>query len=171
MRDCAALVIDVRANSGGDEKIAQTFAGCFVEEPVEYVQAAVIDVESPSGFAPPQTRTLLPSPDHERYAGRVVVLSGPAVMSSNEAFLLMMKQVPGCTLIGETSFGSSGNPKPFTLPNGVTVALPSWKAMTMEGVVYEGRGIPPDIRVETRPEDFNAGDPVLERAIAHLEER
>ena len=90
---------------------------------------------------------------------------GPVNMSSCEAFLLMMKQIPGCKLIGSTSQGSSGNPKPYELGNGVTVYLPSWKAMRPDGTCFEGEGIKPDINIETTQEELLSRDPILEAAL------
>ena len=92
-------------------------------------------------------------------------------MSSCEAFLLMMKQAPNAVLIGAASQGSSGNPRPVELDNGGTVFLPSWKAMTPDGTVFEGLGIPPDIPVNASPKDFEAADPVIDAALAHLRSR
>ena len=91
-------------------------------------------------------------------------------MSSCEAFLLMMKQVAGCKLIGQKSYGSSGNPKPHELGNGVTVYLPSWKAMRPDGTCFEGEGIKPDIAVKTSAIELGDRDPVLESALKFLRE-
>ena len=105
------------------------------------------------------------------YRGQIAVLTWPVVMSSCEAFLLMMKQVPGAVLVGARSQGSSGNPLPHDLGNGVTVYLPSWQAMTPDGRVWEGKGIAPDIEVDTVPSDFTAADPVLGAALDHLRQQ
>ena len=76
-----------------------------------------------------------------------------------------MKQVPDCKLVGETSYGSSGNPKPADLGNGVTVWLPSWKALRPDGTCFEGDGITPDIYVEMIQTELNSRDIVLETAL------
>ena len=89
-------------------------------------------------------------------------------MSSCEEFLLMMKQALLCTLVGERSYGSSGNPKPHELGLGVTVSLPSWKAMLPDGTVFEGVGIAPDVEVKTTPAKLTKRDPVLEAALKIL---
>ena len=89
-------------------------------------------------------------------------------LSSCEAFVLMMKQVPGCKIIGEPTQGSSGNPKPYDLGNGVTVYLPSWKAMLPDGTCFEGKGIRPDILVKARQEQITTEDPVIEAALKEL---
>jgi Peptidase family S41 len=166
--DCSGVIIDVRANSGGSETLAREIAGCFVEEPIVYAQHVTRDPSEPTGFGAPYQRVLQPNEKQPHYAGKVVVLTGQHVMSSCEAFLLMMQTVPDCVLIGEASYGSSGNPQRYELPNGVTVSLPSWKAMTAAGDEFEGIGIAPDIEIKTTWEDFAESDPILEAALEHL---
>jgi len=168
LHDAPALVIDVRGNGGGAEPLAQKVAGCFVAEPCLYAKHVYRDPDRAGGFSSVHERRLEPNRDQPHFAGRVAVLSGPVVMSSCEAFLLMMKQVPGAVLVGAPSQGSSGNPKPHDLRNGVTVFLPSWKSMLPDGAEFEGIGIAPDIEVKAAPRDFASADPVLEAALAQL---
>ena len=97
-----------------------------------------------------------------------VVLMGPGVMSSCDAFVLMMKQAPDCTLVGQRSYGSSGNPKPHRLSNGVTVMVPSWQALLPDGTCFEGVGIAPDVEVAVDPAELATRDPILERALELL---
>ena len=89
-------------------------------------------------------------------------------MSSCEAFLLMMKQAEQSTLIGQRSYGSSGNPKGHKLKNGVEIVLPSWKALRPDGTCFEGNGIVPDIKVTATDKDLKKRDPILEKALEHL---
>lgn len=159
------LVIDVRPNGGGAEPLAGEVAGCFLDKPVVYAKHVYRDANAPSGFGQTQERVLEPSKLRPKYRGKVVVLMGPANMSSCEAFLLMMKQVPGCKLVGARSYGSSGNPKPVDLGNGVTVYLPSWKALRPDGMCFEGQGIAPDFAVKVTPVELEAADPVLQAAV------
>jgi hypothetical protein len=169
--DAPGLVVDVRTNGGGSEPLAEDFAGCFVDAPKVYAQHVYRAANEPGGFTKPHNRVLEPNKRRPKYRGKVAVLMGPANMSSCEAFLLMMKQVPGCKLIGATSQGSSGNPKPTELGNGVTVYLPSWKAMRPDGSCFEGEGIAPDIVVEVTQSQLSSRDPVLEAALKFLRER
>lgn len=168
-KDARALVIDVRGNGGDDERLARELAGCFVDQPVLYAQHVTIDPEAPGGFSAPSQRTLQPNKQGIHFQGRVVVLTGPVVMSSCEAFLLMMKQAPQAVLVGAASQGSSGNPQPHDLQNGVTVFLPSWKAMMPTGEEFEGKGIAPDVVVAATADDFKSADPVLAAALQVLE--
>ncbi len=166
--DAPGLIVDVRANSGGDEGAAQQFAGRFVTAPKVYARNLNCDPDKPGRFLGPYDRVLEPNRRGKAFGGNVAVLTGPQNMSSCEAFLLMMKQVPRCKLVGERSYGSSGNPRPFELGNGVTVYLPRWQAMRPDGTCFEGEGIEPDVVIETRPEDFRAKDPVLDAGLAHV---
>jgi len=162
-----ALIVDVRPNSGGDEELAQEFAARFVAQPLVYAKHAPVDPARPGGFAERRDSVLVPS-SGSKYRGPVAVLMGPQNMSSCEAFLLMMKQAPRCKLIGERSYGSSGNPQPNPLANGVTVYLPSWQAFTADGEWLEGKGIAPDIEVPTGSAEFQRADSVLAAALQWL---
>lgn len=151
--------------TGGSEPLARQVAGCFVDKPVVYSPNTT---RAEGKMLGPYDRILEPSADRPAYRGKVVVLMGPKNMSSCESFLLMMKQVPGCRLVGEKSYGSSGNPKPHDLGNGVTVFLPSWQDLMPDGKLLEGVGIEPDVAVAARPSDFARSDPVLEAALRAL---
>ena len=166
--DARALIIDVRPNSGGSEMLARHFAGCFVDKPAVYAKHVNRHVGAPGGFTQPHERVLRPKKGRPKYRGKVAVLMGAENMSSCEGFLLMMRKAPNCKLIGQRSYGASGNPKPTHLGNGVTVYLPSWKAMLPDGSVFEGQGIAPDISVSTTPAALQKRDPILQAALEHL---
>lgn len=170
-QNAPGLLIDVRGNGGGSEPLAQEFAGCFVDEPKLYSKHVYRESNQPNGFGAVNERIVQPNTARPQYRGKVAVLIGPVVMSSCESFVLMMKQVPGCVLVGEPTQGSSGNPKPHDLGNGVTVFLPSWKDMLPDGTCLEGVGIKPDVPVKVRPNEIADKDPVIEAALAALQRK
>lgn len=163
MADAPAIILDLRPNGGGDERIAQQVAGLFIEKRLVYAKQAATD--KAGGFAPVQERVLTPNEAGPKLRQPIAVLVGPNNMSSAEGFVLMMRQVPQAKLIGGRTYGSSGNPQPIELANGVTVFLPSWKAMDAEAVEFEGKGIAPDIQVETTAQALRTRDAVLERGL------
>jgi hypothetical protein len=164
-KDPRGLIIDVRPNSGGDEELARSFAGCFVDQPRVYSKNRI---RRDGQWLGPYDRVVEPNPERPAYRGPLVVLMGPRNMSSCESFLLMMRQVPGCKLVGERSYGTSGNPKPFELANGVTVLLPSWEDLLPDGSPLESAGIVPDIEVKSDPLAAPEADPVLHEALRML---
>lgn len=169
LKDCRALVLDLRPNGGGDELLAREIAAWFVDGEVIYAGHRLIDRDSPDGFGPVQQRSLTGNREPERhFAGPVAVLMGRRNLSSCEAFLLMLKQCPRATLIGTRSGGSSGNPQPAEIGPGVTLMVPSWQALRPDGKSFEGEGITPDIEVTATADDLRTRDPVLEKALEVL---
>lgn len=159
------LIIDVRPNTGGDERIARTVAQYFASGPVVYAKRELRDANAPGGFTPREDAVLTPAEGIVAYGKPTAVLTGPINMSSNEAFILMMRAA-GAKLVGEKTLGASGNPQPVDLGNGVTVYLPSWRAYQADGNPLEGVGITPDVEVATNAEDLEAKDPVLDAAVS-----
>lgn len=168
LADAKALVIDVRPNSGGNESLAAQFAGSFVAEPAVYSRHLVRAPSAEGGWSDPIDRVVRPTESGPKFRGKAAALMGPANMSSCESFLLMMKQAAGCLLVGDRSYGSSGNPKPHDLGGGVRVFLPSWRDLLPDGAMLEGRGIDPDVKVPAAAEAFKDGDPVLDAALEKL---
>jgi C-terminal processing protease CtpA/Prc len=159
------IIIDVRANGGGAEPTARDFAGCFFRKSAVYAK----NTNRRDGkFLGPYDREIEPNKTRPPFQGRVVVLMGQGTVSSSESFVMMMKQAPGCTLIGDRTAGCSGNPKPVELGNGVVAWVPSWKDLRLNGTCMEGEGFAPDVAVKTRPEDFEKADPVVEAALRLL---
>jgi carboxyl-terminal processing protease len=80
----------------------------------------------------------------------------------------MMRAAPKVLLVGDRSYGSSGNPKPHEIGGGISVLLPSWKDYLPNGTLLEGSGIVPDVSVPPGADDFQTTDPVLDVALARL---
>jgi C-terminal processing protease CtpA/Prc len=92
-------------------------------------------------------------------------------MSSNESFVLMLRQAKDCVTVGQPTFGSSGNPKPFELGNGVTALIPSWQDLLPDGSQCEGIGVKPDVLVECTAKDLETHDPILAKALELLRKK
>jgi hypothetical protein len=160
----APLIIDVRPNFGGNEMNARAVASYFIDKPTVYGKHATRSKGKESNVL---ERVIHPDPSGVRHAGPCVVLMGPANMSSCESFLLMMRAA-GCKLVGARSAGSSGNPKPHDLGNGLVAMVPSWRDLSLDGKGLEGVGVEPDVLVESKPSDFADADPVLAKALEML---
>lgn len=158
------LIIDVRENGGGNEAYARDFASYFIKDSLTYEK--VVSYNEKSGLIDyVHYKKLYPNKKGLNYSGNIYVLSGPVVMSSNESFVLMMKQVPNAKVVGMKTYGSSGNPVPHKLSNGVTVYLPSWQAYTLDGKLIEGSGVEPDIEIVTSRKDFEKEDILIRKVL------
>ncbi|MCC6406258.1 MAG: S41 family peptidase, partial [Planctomycetes bacterium] len=169
LADCRAFVVDVRPNSGGDELLARRIAAWFVDGTQVYAKNRYRTGPGKNGFGEVLERAVSCNADAaKRITAPVVVLTSRCVMSSNESFVLMMRQAKDCTVVGQRTYGSSGNPKPHALPNGVTLVAPSWQDLRPDGTCFEGEGLAPDVEVVPTPEELEVRDPILERALELL---
>lgn len=172
LRDCKAIVLDVRPNSGGDELLAQRIAAWFVDGAKVYGKNRYRTGPGKDCFGPIVERAITGHPEAgNRLSMPIAVLTSRYVMSSNESFVLMMKQANDCTVVGQTTYGSSGNPKPHELPNGVTIVLPSWQDLRLDGSCFEGEGLRPDVEVAVNDKDLESKDPILERALELMRQK
>jgi C-terminal processing protease CtpA/Prc len=168
LETCKSLIIDVRENGGGNSSLAEKLAGHFVKQRAHYGtvlkrQAHEDDLVSSKLYLKPQG---------DFWDKKVVVLTGPKCLSSNEMFIMMMKDTGSAITIGQTTGGGSGNPKSFEIPLGekkYALSVSSWKMIRNNGNNLESVGIEPDVPVETTPEDvINHRDVEVEKAKQYL---
>lgn len=168
-RDAAAMVIDVRANNGGNENVAAAIAGHLTSDAYVYgyhrLRLPGDDRNALGDFEPHE----LQPAENEAFLKPTACLIGERNLSSAEWFVLMMLENPrGITLIGDTTRGSSGNPQEFSLDNGIKYYIPSWVAYRADQVTeIEDEGIPPTPGSEVAPNASYSTDRdfVLERAM------
>lgn len=159
------IVLDVRANGGGDELKARTVAARFLTEAKVYSKNRIRNPAAEGGWDGPFDRVAEPCQACEAYRGKVAVLIGGQCASSNESFIKMVQEAPARLLFGARTFGSSGRPIRHEIGHGLGVSLPSWQDMMPDGTLLEGNGIAPDRAVEWKRD---GGDAVLEAALAWL---
>lgn len=169
LRETRALVLDVRMNGGGNDALALRLAGRFAVTPVRFGAVRTRSGPRHSDFGAWTPRTLAPRGPWQ-YAKPVFVLVGAGCYSSNETFIAAMRELPHVVVAGDTTGGSSGNPREFPLlvggrDTGWKYAVPRWIEALADGRVIEWNGIPPDVVVPFDSASVRAGrDPVLEWA-------
>jgi hypothetical protein len=164
------VIIDVRANGGGDQNLALEVAGRFTA-------AATVGSYSQVRSGPLNTdltplHSIMVTPRGKTWTKPVAVLTGRKCFSSNEGFISAMENIPLVTTIGDTTGGGSGNPKFYSFSNGWQYTVPQWIEYTADKKIIEWNGISPDIYVKADSTDFARGDdPVFDYAINWIKKR
>jgi carboxyl-terminal processing protease len=95
-----------------------------------------------------------------------VVLTDRACASACEDFVMPLKTTGRATLIGETTFGSSGQPFLYDFGNGMSFRVSTKRMYLPDGSEFEGVGIRADIEVAPTIDDVRSRrDVVLLKAI------
>lgn len=170
------LIIDVRANGGGNGNLGFEILGQLVDKP--FMQGtSIVRNYNPSGRAWGTPIELVEiSNDWKPYKGRVynkpvVLLIGPSTYSAAEDFTLAFKQAKRGLIIGEATGGSTGQPLFFRLPGEGFAWVCTKRDVFTDKSEFVGTGIFPDVEVKRSLADFRKGkDNVLEFARKRLTE-
>ena len=159
MMMCRGLIIDIRANGGGDLTNAEKLAARFCNEKtlVGYMQHKT--GRAHNAFSDMEPRYVEPS-KNIRWQKPVVVLTNRQVFSAANEFTLYMKAMPKAIIVGDHTGGGSGMPFSSTLPCGWSVrfsAVPMYDT-TRQPTEF---GIEPDYNVQLTDDDFHRGRDTL----------
>ncbi|MBC8869336.1 MAG: Ig-like domain-containing protein, partial [Planctomycetes bacterium] len=170
MADTKGLILDLRYNGGGSEPLGCAVAGRLLDRPRTYSLSQFRNGPKHTDLSPKNERACGPAgPWH--YTGATVVLQGRKTMSSAESFALSLAQCPQVTTLGDSTAGSSGNPRSLEAGAGIVVNLPQWIDMDPTGKPIDVVGVPPRMKIAAEPADFaGEDDPVLAAALEHLRE-
>jgi C-terminal processing protease CtpA/Prc len=196
------LIIDIRKNGGGDERIGREIIKYLTKDTILYGSKSKSRLHIPyykaTGKYINATDTLsnnwskqpyltyhdsyfydfeyYPYPtsnlDITRIEIPTAILIGHNTGSAAEDFLIYADNQEHMIKIGEPTFGSTGQPMIFDLPNGGTGRVCTKIDTYPDGREFVGYGIKPDIEVKTTLTDYIENkDPVLERAINYLNKK
>lgn len=168
LQETKSLIIDVRENSGGDDDLMEKIAGRFFQSSEEY---SVCEQRIPGTNEVEKIHQVM-KPIEPGLRKRLILLTGPLSYSTNESFVMSLKDTGKAQTVGETTGGGSGNPvaKQLALGGRNFVLLTStWRRYRLNGEPLEGKGIAPDFEIKTGAEDIKAKrDPVLAKALEIL---
>ncbi|MGL4993201.1 MAG: S41 family peptidase [Bacteroidales bacterium] len=158
------IIIDVRHNGGGSLSYAEILASRFFEKTtrVGYIQHKT--GKGHDDFSSPMDINITP------YSGKiwekpVVVLCNRNSYSATNFFVMVMRQLPNVTIVGDRTGGGSGLPFSSELPIGWGVRFSASPILNEIGEHTEF-GIEPDINVAFTEEDrIDRIDPIIESAI------
>ncbi|AXY76587.1 peptidase S41 [Paraflavitalea soli] len=100
----------------------------------------------------------------------LVVLIGNNTASAAEDFLIALDDLKGrATVVGERTYGSTGQPLMFDLPGGGSARICTKRDTYPDGREFVGYGVKPDIEVKRTVEDYaRKRDPQMEKALEVL---
>jgi carboxyl-terminal processing protease len=152
-RAVEAVVVDVRFNTGGYDELPMMIANRFADRKrLAFTHKAV----DGSGFTPTQELCVQPE-GRFQFTGPTYLLTSERTMSAAETFTLYMMTFPHVTRIGDTTAGAFSSTTKY-MPNGWTVNLSNEIIEAANGIVYEGKGIPPQFKVPVfDPDNFYPG--------------
>jgi len=172
------LIVDTRRNSGGSQDAGWHLLSQFLTAPytqVEQYSSAYLGIwRAWGGLAP---RVPLPErivrPDsvvHRSYP--LLWLIGPRTASAAEGVAALAEQTGAATTVGETTFGSTGQPILVPLPGGGMARVRVEEERFNDGRVYTHRGITPQIPIPVSLAGLREGrDEVLEGALALMRQK
>lgn len=168
------LIIDMRQNGGGSGFLGDQMAAYFYDEPIELEQGWSYDEDADEFVTDDRfiSQMYLP-PEGLRYHGEIAVLLGPNCSSACEYFAHHVTSTGRGVAVGQYPTGGLGGPQErFLMPGDEIVQFSVVRPIGPEGeIVIEGVGVIPDVWVPVNEETlFSEGDPILEAAIAYLEE-
>ena len=105
-------------------------------------------------------------PDHPIYTGRLIVLTDSDCASSCEDFVMPLKASHRATIVGDRTYGSSGQPITRKVSDDITYRISAKRMFFADGAPFEGVGIAPDVKVVPTLRQIRANeDPVLTKAL------
>jgi tricorn protease len=147
-----ALIIDQRFNPGGG--IDQELLQILQQKQYQYTR---------SRGSIPVTRPL------RGFFGPMVVLANERSTSDAEVFPDGFRTLKLGKIVGVTTYGAVIGTGAYTLMDGSTIRTPGSGLWNLNHTNLENYGVPPDVYVDSTPEDFLKGrDPQVEKAVEVL---
>lgn len=138
-----ALIVDARFNPGGYDAVALRIMGYLTRaRRLAFTKKAV----EGGGYTATQEVYLEPQ-GKRQFTGPVYYLQSGSTASAAEVFSLSMLALPNVMRVGTPTYGVLSDVLEKKLPNGWSLGLSNELYVAIDGKVYEGRGIPPQVEV------------------------
>lgn len=169
LHDARGVVLDLRANGGGDAEAMTDAASLFL--PAETPLGVFTDRENQK-VSEPHTRTALlySAAAPVVFQGALVILVDAQTASASEIFVAAMRDNKRATIIGERTCGCAlGIRRRHALPDGGALDISEMDFRTPHGAHLEGAGVMPDETIAPSREDIiKRRDPAIKAAIERL---
>ncbi len=161
-----ALIVDVRNNSGGDDRVGKAIADRFADQKRLYMVTRDRIGPGHGDFADPRYWHV--DPAESTFTGSIILLTSRLSISAAENFALAMRVLPHVTVVGDITSGCFADMAWFDLPNGWRFSLSRNFFVDYTGRCWEGKGVPPDVLISGEHRDGDT-DRALETALDLLQ--
>lgn len=161
------LIIDLRHNQGGDFTYSYSELGRLADKRYFIFRSKTKNGKGKNDYTPWKEWYLEPSGS---FIGKpVIVLTDRYTISAGERTVMALRELPGVTVIGDTTNGAHGTMIGRESANGWFYSLVPQKVELPDGRTWEGIGLPPDIFIRNELSELLTGtDKVLDTAIELL---
>jgi C-terminal processing protease CtpA/Prc len=175
---CEGIILDLRGNTGGSDGAAYEILCHFTDKPflgpkwkTPEHRAAFKAWDRGSSWYEGESQRIVP-PMGRKITAPMVVLTGHETASAAENFLVSVDSIKRAIVVGQRTFGSTGQPLDFNLPGRGTARICTKRNTYPDGRDIVGIGIIPDIEVNPTKESIISGrDIVLEKGLKVLKEQ
>ncbi len=167
-QDADAMIIDVRRNGGGDDRVGKLIADRFADEKRLYMTTQVRNGPRYTDFG--EKKYWYVEPDGPlQFTKKIVLLTDRTSISAAENFTLAMRRLPHVTVIGDLTSGCFADVYTGRLPNGWQFGCSYNLFLDHSGFCWEGLGVPPDLYATNDLENLETDrDNAIELALSLL---
>lgn len=168
-KDAKAIVVDVRGNGGGDDRVGKLMADRFADRKRLYMKTAIRNGARHDEFTP--WKYWYVEPDGPiPFTRPVILLTHRFSVSAAENFTLAMRVLPNVTVAGDATSGVFADVYGDRMPKGWRFSVPFKLFVDQTDFCWEGIGVPSDIRQTNSKQDIDGQrDKVLELAISLID--
>jgi len=162
------LIIDLRSSEGGDYTYALTEFGRLTREERYVFRSRTKNGTGETDYSEWYNWYLPPSGTY--FNKPIVVLTDRLTISASERAVMILQTLPNVTVLGDTTNGAFSTKIGRELANGWNYSIAPQHVEFIDGINYEGRGMPPDVYMKNKEEEIlNGQDRVLEEALLRIQ--
>lgn len=143
LADTRALIFDVAVNDGGYDVVSAEVAGRFADR-----RRPAFTVRQHRGQGRPDQSWFVEPKGPRQYLKPVYLLTTDRTVSAGDSLALMMRALPHVAQVGQPTSGSISNKLVKSLPGEFIVSFSNERYIDPQGVLYEGRGVPPKVALQ-----------------------